>query len=206
MEKPILLDDGYSVWTPTNSLTRHSSQAPILHDFAANQLDAYISVYVSSIFTNPLKISYYLYVHGPETPSVSDLDFRQREVSAPRTPWLNLRPGGEVSYRVTAQLRSLANVRRRPCRSEPGYSRAQCLKECLWLRLAAHIGCRLPHMVWAEVFLPETRGPLDHLPPCRLLAQMDSPREHHLLSSIPRPPRVSLTAVSQLATVHLQLV
>ena len=148
-----------------------------LHDLTANHINAYISVHVSSIFTHLLNISYYLYVHGPETPNVSDLDFRQREVSTPRTPWLNLRPGGEVSYRVTAQLRSLANVRRRPCRSEPGYSRAQCLKECLWRRLASHIGCRLPHMVWAEVFLPETRGPLDHLPPCRLLAQMDSPRE-----------------------------
>ena len=148
-----------------------------LHSHAANQLDAYLSVDVSSTFTHPVNISYFLYVHGPETPNVGDLNDRQLGVAVPRTPWLNLRPGGEVSYRVTAQLRSLANVRRRPCRSEPGYSRAQCLKECLWRRLAAHIGCRLPHMVWAGVFLPETRGPLDHLPPCRFLAQMNSDRE-----------------------------
>ncbi|KAF0293348.1 hypothetical protein FJT64_000925 [Amphibalanus amphitrite] len=58
----------------------------------------------------------------------------------------------------------LANVDRRPCRSEPGYSLTQCLKECLWRRLAAHIGCRLPHMVAADAYLPDIRGPVDHLP------------------------------------------
>ncbi|KAF0293347.1 hypothetical protein FJT64_000924 [Amphibalanus amphitrite] len=61
----------------------------------------------------------------------------------------------------------LANVNRRPCRSEPGYSLTQCLKECLWRRLAAHIGCRLPHMVAADAYLPEIRGPVDHLPMCK---------------------------------------
>ena len=148
-----------------------------LHEIAANQQDVLLTLDVSSAFTHPVNVSYFLYVHGPETPNVGDLNDRQLGVAAPRTPWLNLRPAGDVSYRVTAQLRRLVSVRRRPCRSEPGYSKTQCLKECLWRRLATHIGCRLPHMVWAGVFLPETRGPLDHLPPCRLLAQMDSDRD-----------------------------
>ena len=148
-----------------------------LHELAANQLDVRITLTVSSTFTHAINIAYYLYVHGPEVPNVGDLNARQLGVSAPRTPFLNLRPGGEDNYRVAAQLRRLVNVRRRPCRSEPGYSKAQCLKECLWRRLAAHMGCRLPHMVLAGAFLPETQGPLDHLPPCRLLAQIDGPRD-----------------------------
>ncbi|KAF0304770.1 hypothetical protein FJT64_023491 [Amphibalanus amphitrite] len=148
-----------------------------LHELATNQLDATFFLSVSSAFTHPLNFSYLLYIHGPETPNVGDLNDRQLGVGAPSTLWQGLRPGGDITYRVTAQLRRLANVRRRPCRSEPGYSKAQCLKECLWRRLAAHTGCRLPHMVSAGVFLPETSGPLDHLPPCRLLVQMNASRD-----------------------------
>ncbi|KAF0292712.1 hypothetical protein FJT64_009331 [Amphibalanus amphitrite] len=116
--------------------------------------------------------TYRLYVHGPEEPSVGDL---ARGGEYPRTPFVPVPPGGGVViYQVTSRQRRLANVRRRPCRSEPGYSPARCLKECQWRRLAAHTGCRLPHMVSVGVYLPETSGPLDHLPACRRLVQLDA--------------------------------
>ena len=148
-----------------------------LQQAATNQIDVWISLPVSPAFTHIFNISFFLYVHGPETPNVGDLNNRQLGVSVPRTPRLNLRPGGQVWYRVTARMRRLADVRRRPCRSEPEYSQCQCLKECLWRRLAAHIGCRLPHMVSAGVMLPEMSGPLDHLPPCRRLVQTNASRD-----------------------------
>ncbi|KAF0301472.1 hypothetical protein FJT64_003096 [Amphibalanus amphitrite] len=108
---------------------------------SVNEVELLLFLGVAPLFTDHRGIAYRLYVHGAEEAN------------------------GAASHRVAAHMRRLADVRRRPCRSEPGYSLTQCLKECQWRRLAGHIGCRLPHMVSAGVFLPDTRGPLDHLPP-----------------------------------------
>ena len=123
---------------------------------------------VSPLFTTLTSItSHRLFVHGLEEPNVGDLDPNQYGVSVPTTVFNDLRPGQAIdTYRITARMRQLTSVYRRPCRSESGYSPAQCLKECLWRRVADHIDCRLPHMVAAEVYLPKLCGPLDHLPRC----------------------------------------
>ena len=150
---------------PTRCLTFQASR--FLEELSGNELEMGLYLQASPLFTTNTSTSHRLFVHGAEEPNVDDLDTNQHGVAVPTTVSLELRPGQPISkYRVTARMRHLANLYRRPCRSEPGYSPAQCLKECLWRRLADHIGCRLPHMVSADVYLPEMRGPLDHLPLC----------------------------------------
>ena len=112
---------------------------------------------------------YRLFVHGEEVPNVEDLP-----EWAPFTESVSLRSGGLVHYSITARRMERVSVRRRPCSSRPGYSKAQCLKECRWRRLAEHTGCRLPHMVGAETFLPEIAGFLDHLPLCSMLPVVET--------------------------------
>ena len=108
-----------------------------------------------------IQASYRLYVHGEEVPNVADLP-----EWAPITESVPLRTAELVHYSISARRTERVSVRRRPCSSGQGYSKAQCLKECRWRRLAEHIGCRLPHMVGADTFLPEIRGFMDHLPLC----------------------------------------
>ena len=88
---------------------------------------------------------------------------------APRTEVVPLVSGGNPQYTITARRTRRVNVRRRPCSSRPGYSLSQCLKECQWRWVAAHVGCRLPHMVGAGVFLSKMGGFMDHLPICSRL-------------------------------------
>ncbi|KAF0293349.1 hypothetical protein FJT64_000926 [Amphibalanus amphitrite] len=150
----------------TRCLTFEASS--FLEELSSNELEMELYFQVSPLFTSLKQVSHRLFVHGPEVPNVLDLDPNQHGVEVPSTIFHELQPGERIAtYRVTARLRQLANVDRRPCRSEPGYSLTQCLKECLWRRLAAHIGCRLPHMVAADAYLPEIRGPVDHLPMCK---------------------------------------
>ena len=108
-----------------------------------------------------------LYVHGAEVPNVGDLpDW------APSTENVPLFPGKPVHYVITARRTERVSVRRRPCSSRPGYSVNQCLKECQWRQLAMFAGCRLPHMVGADAFLPKMEGFMEQLPLCtRLLTE-----------------------------------
>ena len=110
--------------------------------------------------------SYRLFVHGAETPNVGDLPNW-----APFTESVPLHSGRYAHYAISGRATERVSVRRRPCSSRPGYSKAQCLKECQWRLLVAHSGCRLPHMVGSGVVLPRMEGFMDHLPPCsRLLS------------------------------------
>ena len=151
--------------SPMRCITFHPSEH--LHALGANVVNLVLQLRIAPLFTSRSGISYRLFVHGDDEPNVGDLTApSELGVSVPTTTSRELRKSEGASLRVTARLRRLASVRRRPCRSEPGYSLTRCLKECLWRRLADHIGCRLPHMVAADVYLPEIRGPLDHLPFC----------------------------------------
>ncbi|KAF0311965.1 hypothetical protein FJT64_001820 [Amphibalanus amphitrite] len=118
--------------------------------------------------------AYRLFVHDTEEPNVGDLAAAELGPDVEQTASLDIPPEESLSLRLTARMFSLANLWRRPCREESGYSAIQCLKECLWHRLAANISCRLPHMVGAGVYLPDMSGPLDHLPLCARLVQMES--------------------------------
>ena len=117
------------------------------------------------------RASYRLFVHGEEVPNVHDLP-----EWAPFSENVLLRSGEPVHYSISARRTERVSVRRRPCSSQPGYSKAQCLKECRWRRLVKHTGCRLPHMVGTEVFLPDIGGFMDHLPLCsRMLSWEHTP-------------------------------
>ena len=152
-------------FAPMRCITFHPSAR--LHTLGANIVSLTLQLRVAPLFTGRSDVSYRLYVHGEDEPNVGDLTPpAELGLSVPTTTLRELRKSEGASLRVTARLRRLANLRRRPCRPEPGYSLTQCLKECLWRRLAAHIGCRLPHMVAADAYLPEIRGPVDHLPLC----------------------------------------
>ncbi|KAF0314163.1 hypothetical protein FJT64_015375 [Amphibalanus amphitrite] len=138
-----------------------------LHRLASSEVELRLRLAVPLLFINAHRsIAYRMLIHGDEEPNVGDLFPRQSGLSVPITSFAELKPGQDAFFRVTVGGRRLVNLRRRPCRSDDGYSPAQCLKECLWRRLAAHTSCRLPHMVGPDVYLPQLRGPLDHLPLC----------------------------------------
>ena len=115
------------------------------------------------------RLSYRLFVHGVDVPNVDDLS-----TWAPSTESVPLRSGEHVHFSISARRTERVSVRRRPCSSRPGYSKAQCLKECQWRRLVAHTGCRLPHMVGADTFLPKMGGFMDHLPLCSRLPRREN--------------------------------
>ncbi|KAF0288156.1 hypothetical protein FJT64_013471 [Amphibalanus amphitrite] len=138
-----------------------------LHRMASSEVELQLRLAVPLLFIDSQRsIAYRMFIHGDEEPNVIDLFPRQSGPSVPLTSYAELKPGQDAFFRVTVGGRRLVDLRRRPCRSDDGYSPAQCLKECLWRRLAAHTGCRLPHMVGPGVYLPQLRGPLDHLPLC----------------------------------------
>ena len=153
------IDLGYLrciTFLPSNNMNAHGSRE---HRFD-------VQLAVAALFKSYDGSSYRLYVHGEDVPNVGDLP---RWV--PLTESVPLFSGRKPArYRITARRKERVSVRRRPCSSRPGYSLTQCLKECQWRRVAAHTGCRLPHMVAAGVFLPRMEGFMDHLPLCpRLL-------------------------------------
>ncbi|KAF0296449.1 hypothetical protein FJT64_006113 [Amphibalanus amphitrite] len=131
--------------------------------------------------------AYRLFVHDTEEPNVGDLAAAELGPDVEQTASLDIPHEESLSLRLTARMFSLANLWRRPCREEPGYSAIQCLKECLWSRLAANISCRLPHMVGAGVYLPDMSGPLDHLPLCA----------RPLIGQLPNCTDVSCTAAAR---------
>ena len=131
-----------------------------------------VSVHEAPLFKARKRASYRLYVHGDDVPSVGDLP-----EWAPFTESVPLYSGRSGHFVITARRTERVSVRRRPCSSRPGYSKAQCLKECQWRRLVALANCRLPHMVGDEVFLPKMEGFMDHLPPCSRLLKVE---EHFL--------------------------
>ena len=131
----------------------------------SNALEISFRLRTSAMFSTPKDTAFTLYIHGAEEPNVGDLSANARNRNTPRTAVIDLRPGQRVKCQVAAKIRQLANVRRRPCSSAAGYSRALCLKQCLWRRLADRAHCRLPHMV-AEVGSPSPADALRALPPC----------------------------------------
>ncbi|XP_043211099.1 uncharacterized protein LOC122375681 [Amphibalanus amphitrite] len=158
---------------PTRCLTLQPSK--LLMDSANENSQLEILLKIPSVFSSE-EVAYRLYVHDTEEPNVGDL-LASELGSVHQTTSVNLPAKKALSMRLTARQFNLANVWRRPCRQEPGYSAIQCLKECLWHRLAANISCRLPHMVHAKTYLPDMSGPLDHLPLCTRTVQMKSSEE-----------------------------
>ena len=157
---------------PTRCLTLEPSE--YLKARGRNQLELDLRLLTAPAFTNNRDIAYRLFFHGDEEPNVGDLAVPEVGAHVPHTVFRELRAGSALSLRLTARMRHLVSRRRDPCREDPGYSLTQCLKECLWRRLASNITCRLPHMVGNDVYLPELTGPLDHLPLCARPVQMVS--------------------------------
>ena len=128
------------------------------------------------------KIAYRLFVHGDDVPNVGDLPHW-----VPNTENTVLIPGQSRHFVISARRTERVDLRRRPCSSRPGYSKTQCLKECQWRRLAARAGCRLPHMVGAETFLPEMGGFMDYLPFCsRMMRKESDPQVKWFDHGLPR--------------------
>ncbi|KAF0311166.1 hypothetical protein FJT64_017986 [Amphibalanus amphitrite] len=148
---------------PTRCFTFQPSA--YLNNRTNNVLRIQLLLGVPPLFGNYKGVSYRLYFHGPDEPNLGDLSTPEHGRTVPKTVEVALRSRINGRFVVTVALKKLASLRRRPCRGEPGYSLTRCLKECQWRRLAALTGCRLPHMTYPGVFLPDTRGPLDHLPP-----------------------------------------
>ncbi|KAF0289687.1 hypothetical protein FJT64_012128 [Amphibalanus amphitrite] len=142
----------------------------VVLDSAKKKINLEILLKVPPIFSSET-LAYRLYVHDTEEPNIGEL-LPNELGRVQQTVSVDMLVQKNLSMRLTARLFNSANVWRRPCREEPGYSAIQCLKECLWHRLAANISCRLPHMVGAGVYLPDMSGPLDHLPLCTRPVQM----------------------------------
>ncbi|XP_043221396.1 uncharacterized protein LOC122381382 [Amphibalanus amphitrite] len=157
---------------PTRCLTFEPSE--YLFARSKNPLQLELILASAPSFTETKRTAYRLFVHGSEEPNVGDLVAQELGPHVPQTLVRELGVGSTLSLRLTARLLRQVNVRLRPCRDDPGYSETQCLKECLWRRLAANISCRLPHMVGAGVYLPDMSGPLDHLPLCARPVQMQT--------------------------------
>ncbi|KAF0311962.1 hypothetical protein FJT64_001817 [Amphibalanus amphitrite] len=157
---------------PMRCLTFEASE--YLRARGENSLELELVLATTPVFTESKGTAYRLFVHGNEEPNVGDLVAQEIGPHVPKTLVQELGAGQTAAMRVTARLFSLINLRRRPCGEEPGYSETQCLKECLWRRLAANISCRLPHMVGAGVYLPDMSGPLNHLPLCARPVQMET--------------------------------
>ncbi|KAF0311964.1 hypothetical protein FJT64_001819 [Amphibalanus amphitrite] len=165
---------------PKRCLTFEPSE--YLKESAKNDVKLELMLKVPELFGGHA-LGYRLFVHDTEEPNVGDLaaDELGADIEHEQTVSVDLPKLTDLSLHLTARMLSRVNVRRRPCREEPGYSAIQCLKECLWSRLAANISCRLPHMVGAGVYLPDMSGPLDHLPPCARPVQMESSKNRRII-------------------------
>ena len=178
LTSPVTSGGPLGVWRQRYYLSLHAGVWPnrcvtfepssYLHVRAAGSvLKIKLMLGVAPMFSDYKGFSYRLYIHGKDEPNVNDLSMPEHSGMVPKTTSLSLSSEDRVHYVVTAKLRRMVSLRRRPCHQDPEYSLTQCLKECQWRRVTAHTGCRLPHMVGTGVFLPETRGPLDYLPPCQ---------------------------------------
>ena len=172
-------DTGHGLWRPRFYMRQHAARvvwemrcytleaSAALRELAFSEVEMQLRLAVPLLFVSGRDIAYRLFIHGTEEPNIGDLFARQSAVRVPSSTFVELWPGEAKFFRVTASQRRIVNLRRRPCRSEPGYSPGRCMKACLWRRLAARINCRLPHMVGPDVHQPELHGPLDHLPLCK---------------------------------------
>ena len=146
--------------------------------FLTVELTLVVSPHFANIATED-GVAYHLYVHGAEVPNVGDLK-RQWYREVPITESIEMKPGWRVKHRVSAKVNHRVNVRRQKCDDRPGHSEAQCIKECLWESQAATMLCRYPHMVSADAYLPEIRGPsfVDEWPECTRLMAIHNSNPH----------------------------